>query len=525
MRALTVCVLSVCVLVAGFSGCKPKMSKAEKQALQEEVLRQEVETRFAEIAELRANGQMDAAMALLEKGFSTAKYKSYRSRFFSQKVDLLLAQDKCEEAGGLILKTWGKEPPLALGVFGRVHAYYLDKQDNPAMLVWCRQLLDMGKGGTLPKGLRPQVLEWLFVAALALDDMAAVTDAADRLIAGLEPHVAAPRLQQAITSMIGSGKFSYASELITHLATHADGGVPAYRDLVVTASLKNLIAQGDWQKVPEAFEVCAAQLTDESLLVLLRQTFPGLQKSRQVALLEAVCNRLFLSVPSKKASASYAARLWVDIGVGADKRVLADRLVVLLDADVLAEEVAMLFERHFYQLVQDVDAIKRLCVICERIMGVCTDQEAVQSLKVKLMDGAFITENYDLALALLESGITDKSKAWHEMSIPKVKAHRALAQGKTLEAIGFFREFMKVLNASDMEEEHDPTTGVAYSREWILGWNAHRIAGLYASIPDAENAAKAREEAKALFDQALKKAGDDADTLKVLKEELKTMGF
>ena len=525
MRALAVCVLSVCVLVAGMSGCKPKQSKAERLALQAEALRQEVESLFVKAGELQTSGQMDAAVGLLDKGFANAKYKMYRMRFFSQKIDLLLAQDKGEEAGGLILKTWEKEPQLAQGMFGRMRAYYQDKQDNPAIRAWCKRLLDMGKGGTLPKGLRPQVLEWLLAAAMALDDIAAITDTADRLIAGLEPHVAAPHLQQAITSMISDKKFSQASELITHLAAHAGAGAQEYKDLAATANLKNLIAQNDWPKVPEAFEACAAQLKDEALLALFRQTFPALQKNQHVALIEAICQRTFLTAPSKKASANYAARLWVDIGVMADKRALAERLVALLDANVQAEEVGMLLERHFYQLVEDLDAIKNLCVICERIMGACTDQETIQSLKVKQMDGAFITENYDLALELLESGISDKPKAWHDMSIPKVKAHRALAQNKPLDAIGYFREFMTVLSASETKEEHDPTTGVVYSREWILGWNAHRIAGIYASIPDTENAAKAHEEAKAFFDQALKKAKDDADTLKVLKEELKAIGL
>ena len=525
MRALMCMVSVLCVLTAGVSGCRSKASKAERQALREAALRQEVEAQFAEAAELQAGGQAGAAMEVLEKGFANAKFKAYRPRFFAQKVDLLLAQDKAGEAGELIVKAWAKEPRLAQVVFGRVRAYYQGKHDDAALLAWGRRLLDMGKGETLPKHLRPQVLEWLLASAMALDDTAATADAVDRLLAGLEPKVAAPRLQQAVNALIGASKFEQAAALIAHLASHRLGSAQEYKDLVVTANLRNRVAAKDWPEVPGAFEACAAQLADDALLGLLRQMFTALRKSQQMALVEDVCKRIFLSAPSKKVSAGYAARSWVELGMMADKKVLPERLTALLDADVLPRDVADSFERHFYQLVEDTEAIKKLYAIGERIKAVCTDKETVDLLEVKLLEGAFITENYDLALEMLERGIADKPKAWHDMAIPKTKAHRALAQGKPLEAIGFFRAFMAAVRASGMEEEHDPTTGVAYSQEWLLGRNAHRIAGIYASIPDPENAAKAREEAKALFDQGFKKAGDDAETLKVLQEELKALGL
>ena len=518
MRALLVCALAMCVLGAGVSGCKPKQSKAERQALQMEALRQDVEAQFAEILALQSMGQMDDAMALLEKCFADKKYAIYRTRFFTQKIDLLLVQDKCEEAGKLILTTWAKDAQLAQSVFGRVRAYYQDKRDNEAMLAWCKQLLGMGE--TFPKHLRSQVLEWQLSAATTLDDIAAITDAVGQMVAELSPDKAMPLLQQAINSMIGAAKFDQVSAVIGCLASHQE-----YRDVVVTTNLKSLVAQKDWEKVSGAFEACAAQLKDDVLSTLLRQTFATLQKSGQIALLEKTCHGIFMAAPTKKVSASYAARIWVDIGMMANKNVLQERLVALLDAKIQAEQVAMLFERYFYEFVEDHAAIKNLCVLGERIMSECSDQETKDSLKVKVLDGAFIREDYDLVLQMLERGIPDKPKEWHDMSIPKVKAHRALAQNKTQEAIEYFREFTKVMAASGPEEEHDPTTGVAYSKEWILARNAHRIATLYDTLSDAANAAKAREEAKAHFAAARVKAEKDTDTLKVLVQEMQEMGF
>jgi len=144
---------------------------------------------------------------------------------------------------------------------------------------------------------------------------------------------------------------------------------------------------------------------------------------------------------------------------------------------------------------------------------------------VKVLDGAFIVENYDLAIHMLEQGIPGKDKTWHEMSLPKVKAHRAMAQKKPREAVKYFREFMNSWLASDQEEEYDPTSGIAYSREWLLGRNAFRIAGILDSIPDKAEADKARAEAKAFFKVALEKAKGDTEAMKLLNEEIKKTGL
>ena len=523
--AVTLGVLSVCAMVGVTSGCKPSQGKAERQALQAEALRQEVETHLAEILELQAQGQADAALRQLDKGLANKKYKAYWHRFFSQKVDLLLVQDKSEEARALILKTWEKEPQLAQSVFGRIRAYHQGKRDHAAVLTWCKSLLGMGRGAALPQGLRPQVLEWQLSAATSLDTSAGVAEAVSQLLAELRPERAVPLLQQAINTMLTAEKFAHISEVLACLVSHQEGTAQEYKDLAAVSHLKSLLAQKDWQNVPGAVEICASQLNDSVLSALLRQTFLTLQRTQQVELLEKISHSVFLIAPDKEVSAGYAARIWVDIGMLTNKHILQERLIALLDAKVQAEQVARVFERYFYEFVEDRETIKSLCVIGERITDACTEEDVKNSMKVKLLDGAFIVEDYDLVLTMLERGIPEKPKEWHDMSIPKVKAHRALIQDNTQEAIAYFREFMKIMADVGPDEEHDPTTGVAYSKEWILGRNAHRIATLYDALSDAPNAATAREEAKTLFAAALAKAEKDTDTLSVLKEEMKEMGF
>jgi hypothetical protein len=130
-----------------------------------------------------------------------------------------------------------------------------------------------------------------------------------------------------------------------------------------------------------------------------------------------------------------------------------------------------------------------------------------------------------LAVEMLEKGIPGKDKEWHDTTIPKVKAHRALAKNKPLEAIENFRQFMTEWKNAKQTEEFDPSTGMAYSREWILGRNAVRISKIYASIPDAENQKKALVEADDYFKEALTKVDKNSEELKALTKEIKDAGL
>jgi hypothetical protein len=120
---------------------------------------------------------------------------------------------------------------------------------------------------------------------------------------------------------------------------------------------------------------------------------------------------------------------------------------------------------------------------------------------------------------MLEKGIPGKDPAWHAMSLPKVKAHRAQARKNPRDAVKYYREFMQCWETGDKEEEFDPTSGIAYSKEWILARNASRIAEILQSIPDEAEAAKARDEARAFFKIAIEKAKDDEAATKLVTAE------
>ena len=505
------------VCLMGMTGCKPS---AEKIAAREALLGHEIERAFESIQRLRMEDHNDEALAVTERALANPKYAAHTVRFFTEKISILLSQNNDAAACSAILAAWKTTPESARAVFGNVHNFYRQMNRHVDIRNWCRDL--QGRDVGLPADLLPQVLNWQLAASLAMADADLAQTDLDSIINKLTADKAAPLVQQSLGGLIDGGQHAFASRLLRHLQTK-NLEAAEYRHLLAALSLRTVLAAKNWDAAPAAFDVCVAQLPDSTLYTLARTFFTTLQKNGRNDLVEQTSKKVVFNALDKTNSVNYAARVWVETGMAANPRVLPERLDALLTARISPVQVGNVFDRYFYEMAEQLDTIRALCAVGERILATCSDENTVNSVKIKILDGAFITENYDLAVSMLEKGIPGKDKAWHDMSLPKVKAHRAMAKNQPREAVSFFRAFMQSWLDSDQEEEFDPTSGIAYSREWILGRNAKRIAGILDTIPDKAEADKARAEAKGYFKTALEKAANDPAALKLLQEE--TKGF
>ncbi|MDD4016627.1 MAG: hypothetical protein PHV28_01665 [Kiritimatiellae bacterium] len=500
------------------AGCKPS---SEKIARREALINAEIEQLFIRIQDYSGD-RIEEALELANAALRNPDFRQQKPRFFAQKIDLLLMLEKVGEASGLILNAWKNEPELARAAFGRVFNYYQQRNANEEIIAWGKHLQALGTD--FPNDLRPQVLNWQLTTALNLKDFPSAKTYIDSLLTALKPEEAVPLFQQALGNLLDSGQHLEARELIRHLEARKPD-VPPYNSLVAALTLRCVLLANDWPNVTSAFTACVAQLPDDQLLKILRMTFPLLKKNSKSDLMEQTSKLVIFNAVNKTNSVNYAARVWVESGIATSKKLLPERLNALLNAKVSPVQIGNLFDRYFYEMVDDREVVRSLCALGDRILAICTDETTVNTVKVKILDGAFITDNFDLAISMLERGIPGKDKPWHDMSIPKVKAHRAMAQNKPREAVQYFRAFMDAWIVSKQEEEFDPTSGIAYSRDWILGRNANRIANILESIQDKEQAAKARAEAKSYFIEALKKAATDPEALKLLKAETKDYGL
>lgn len=175
----------------------------------------------------------------------------------------------------------------------------------------------------------------------------------------------------------------------------------------------------------------------------------------------------------------------------------------------------------------DVPVLKGLLDFSAKLLPLC-DTPAADSLRERRLDGFFLTDDFDSAIALLEKdGLPKKSAAWCKGTVAKLRAHKAMTAGDKKEAVAqlkIFGDFMMSDEQKDFEE-CDPTTSILYSREWVVARNFMRCATLSAELGDAAQSAAYKAEAAKYFAVALEKAKDDKKSLDFLKEEMKSAGL
>ena len=177
----------------------------------------------------------------------------------------------------------------------------------------------------------------------------------------------------------------------------------------------------------------------------------------------------------------------------------------------------------------DVARLKELLAFSDKLlkMSVLTTP-AANALKERRLDGYFLSGDFDGAITYLETeGVPSRSPAWCKGTAAKLRAHKAMEAGDKKEAVKqllVFGEFMLSDEQKDFED-CDPTTGIVYSRDWVVARNYMRCANMSRELGDAANADKYFAEAKKYFATAHDKAKDDQKSLETLRDEMKAAGL
>jgi hypothetical protein len=433
------------------------------------------------------------------------------------KTGILLRSDKVDEAEAFILTQLKAEPEVVKEALSTIFYHYNSTKDFDKSIKFSGKILSSKIA--LPDDILTSILSEQLSAAIEINDpdieKAAITSImstvkeSPKAIAIIEPQIA---------NLLKKKNYSGAMVLAKHLQ-NAPASDDNYKNLAAIINIQCVIASQNWTQLKPIYTDCLKQLPDAQLSKLMRYTFVNLSKAKMNDLLKECTEMGFANTNGKQKSADYAARKWVECCFAESKSTLPASISALEKTSVSPNQIGSIFDRYFYEVASDKKIITDLCSIGSDLISKCTDENIANALKVKILDGAFIIEDYDLAVAMLEKGIPGKDKNWHDMSLPKVKAHRAQAQNKPRDAVKYYREFMTCWENGEKEEEFDPTSGIAYSKEWILARNASRIAEILQAIPDKAEAAKARDEAKAYFKIAIEKAKEDEAALKLVTAE------
>jgi len=177
----------------------------------------------------------------------------------------------------------------------------------------------------------------------------------------------------------------------------------------------------------------------------------------------------------------------------------------------------------------DVPRLKEMLAFSEKLVksGVLS-VPAANALKERRLDGYFLSNDFDGAIAYLEQeGAPNRSPAWCKGTAAKLRAHKAMEAKDLKEAVKqllVFGDFMLSDEQKDFED-CDPTTGIVYSREWVVARNYMRCSKMTRELGDAATADKYFAEAKTHFATAHEKAKDDQKSLETLRAEMKEAGL
>lgn len=171
----------------------------------------------------------------------------------------------------------------------------------------------------------------------------------------------------------------------------------------------------------------------------------------------------------------------------------------------------------------DKDNIKKLIAFSDTFMPKCSATSA-NSILERCLDGYFLVKDYPNAIKILEKGLANRSPAWCAGTAAKLRFHIAEEAKNWADAEKNLLEFNKFMMSDEQKnfEDCDPTTGIIYSREWVVAKNLLRCAECASKQNAAERVKKYKAEAKALFTTALEKAKDDKKSLEALQKEVKS---
>ena len=478
-------------------GAKPGAESTEEAAPEQQ---DRLSSLFMEAESLYGAGSTNETIALLDGAIADPEFANDRRQVFAMLIRVMLFSGMVDEAAEKMLAAYVGDPDLAADAMGAIYFHHMETGDAKAAADWTKRVLSTdGVADNVRRAMR----EWNLVSYIQLGDTDEILSIVDLLLRDAPGGDAITILQRAL-DMLFDRHQAQVVEKIVAMGSKVVTSDEATRNLLLTSRLRLLAEQGSWDALSKLLPSAAGTLPDQELQRVFRRIISAANSAKNTAIVDEMCSLIITNFAGKSNTAAFAARQWTDSAARSDLSALPDRIAVLLNKDFPAPLVAGIFQRYFYDVVDDPAMVREMKDIGERIAPKVQDEDTRGAVMTMVLDSCFILEDYDSALTLLRAGIHGYDSTWHEMAIAKVEAHKALAEKRPLDAIRHFRAFMAIVEVAKEGDAADPSTGVIHTREMILGRNAKRIGDIYRDMAgDATAAATAYAEARAYYGKAL----------------------
>lgn len=467
-----------------------------------------------------AAGNRDEALRILRESVASGLYPEDRLALFQSLLQALLRDGCVEEAQAEFAATVGRDEPLTRASFGTVLAHLEHDGDDPGVVAWALRLLDLD----LPSDLAARAVSSAIGAALRSGEWEGA-EAAMR--AGLERFRSAElrrALENLTSAELRSGRLENARRMMDGIASAA-GDDPELLGAVRGWRVELAFREDELPSAESAFRAAAPELPDRVLRELLyRATLLSAERGAWDTA-ERLCEFALSEIADRPQAVRMAASQWLSL---ARQQGLAEeiprRLQALFEFGVGTETVFGLYRRDFYSLMNERDKalIPEMLAVSRRLSDGIAGSRDRAALQTMDLDAAFLLEDYERSIAILEEGIPGYDGAWHAMALNKLRAHLAVREGRTDEAVKRFRDFMDHVRTWE-EPEVDPSTGMLFTKEMSLGHNARRIADLLAEAGREAEAAEAYAEARAYLEKALMEVSERPGERAFVEKEMSAL--
>lgn len=476
-----------------------------------------IDTLFRQADELYSGGATNEAIACLESGLADPQLAADRQQVFNMLIRMMTYSGMIEEARARMLDVYRNDPELATSAVGLVYQHYIDRTgDAEAALEWTETVLAIG---TLPAVVRRNMREWNFVTLIKLGKTDKVIEVAAKFVRDAPAGDAAVILQRGIDMLFDGRKYDTVEKILAQ----ADGVISSdtsTRNLITSSRLRLYAEQGKWELLQKIFPASAGALPDADLQRTFRRVLASAAKAHQDQLSDSLSYLVITNFSDKAKTAGVAARQWADNAVRNNPAELPDRIELLLNRNFQPSLVSGIFLRYFYDVINDTAIVGEMKDIGERLSLLAQDDDSRTAIRTMVLDSCFLLEDYDTALKILKEGVAGYDKAWHDMAIAKVSAHKALKENRAEDAIMAFRSFMATISASTDSDAADPSTGVVHTKEMILGRNAKRIGDIYRDMVKDEARAKAAYEEARQYYKITLDTNPEKEVMDVIKAEM-----
>lgn len=463
-----------------------------------------------------ADGLTNQSLSLLSDALSDPSLAFAHRRIFSALLQTEISAGLFNNASNRMMSAYRKTPNLAEEACGIIYHSFLDQNNLPAAIEWTEEVLAIP---SISDPIRRNMREWNFLSVIQSGNSDRIVSIASSFIRCAPACDAIRILRRGTDILIENRSYDVLSRILTE-AGRSPTSDKSTTDFLSILRLRLASAQAAWDKYLLLLPQATASLSDSDFLYSLRRTLPAATKTRNPEVLNTACMLVLTNANFRPMTYEYAARQWVDAAATFQRHTIPSRLEWLTNQGRQIPEICSIFSQYAYDNVDDAKFVDEMKPIGERLILLAGNEDSRASVRTIVLDYCFILEDFSSALHILDAGIAGYDASWHEMAKAKVRAHKALQEDRPLDAIREFRAFMTLIRSSnDSESEEDPSTGVIHTRDMILGRNAKRIGDIYASIPNADQAATAFREARSYYESALKST-DDPDTIALIQKEL-----